>query len=103
MGELRTFYQQIADHVKKNISKGYTSESIKYSLMSQGYSRTSVEKAIALANKQLAEEIPQLVEKPVITRKVLGVDELDTIKENVEQEEKGFFYRLKQGFKNLFS
>jgi hypothetical protein len=59
--------QQIADHIKKNLSKGYTMESLKFSLMNQGYSRISIEKAIDLANLQLASKVPILKEKPQIT------------------------------------
>lgn len=62
--------QQIAEYFKRNLAKGYTIESIKFSLMSQGYSRISVEKAIELANEQLAEKAPILKEKPQITYKL---------------------------------
>ncbi len=84
------YIQQLADYLKRNLAKGYTLDSLKFSLISQGYSRISVEKAIELANKQLAEKAPEMKEKPQITYKV--IPEVDIKKE-------GFFRRL---FKRLF-
>ena len=77
--------QQIAEYFKRNLAKGYTIESIKFSLMSQGYSRISVEKAIELANEQLAEKAPILKEKPQITYKLTPTESFN---------EPGFFKRL---------
>jgi len=65
-----THAQQLADYIKKNLKKGYTMDSLKYSLISQGYSKISVENAIDLANKQLATEIPEMNERPEITVKI---------------------------------
>ncbi|MEK6872840.1 MAG: hypothetical protein AABW90_02410 [Nanoarchaeota archaeon] len=79
-----TFIEQIADHIKKNLKKGYTIDALRFSLISQGYTRISVEKAIELANKKLAEELPLMKEKPEITYKV----------EPVIQEKKSFFKRI---------
>jgi SOS response regulatory protein OraA/RecX len=59
--------QQLADYIKKNLSKGYTPDSLRYALMNQGYSRTSVEKAMEIANKQLAQSAPKIQEKPIVT------------------------------------
>ena len=67
MNPSRDPVQQLADYFKKNLSKGYTPDSLKYSLMSQGYSKISVEKALSLANKQLASLAPKMREKPQIT------------------------------------
>lgn len=58
--------QQLAEYIKKNISKGYTADALKYSLMNQGYGRTSVERALEVANKQLADEAPKMKERPQI-------------------------------------
>lgn len=54
--------QKLADYIKKNLSKGkgYTTESLKWALISQGHSKTAVDKAIELANKQLAALAPKL-------------------------------------------
>lgn len=75
--------QQLADHIKKNLSKGYTIESLKFSLMNQGYSRISVQKAIDLANLQLASQVPVMKEKPQITYTAIP-----------ESPRQGFFKRI---------
>ena len=90
--------QQLADHIKRNLSKGYTIESLRYSLMQQGYSRTSVEKAIQIANKQMAETAPKMVEKPVIRYQT--VDDEDMAAKVANQDEsQGFFKKLFGWFK----
>lgn len=84
-----TRVRKLADYFKKNLAKGYTTESLKWALIKQGYSRIEVEKAIDLVTQELAEEAPLLKEKPKITYQIL--DEQDkpvTIK--------------KSWFKNLF-
>lgn len=70
MNKSEDYIQQLANHIKINIKKGYTVEALKFSLMNQGYSRISVEKSIELANKQLAASAPEMKEKPQITYKV---------------------------------
>lgn len=76
--------QQLADYFKKNLSKGYTLDSLKFSLLNQGYSRISVNKAIELANQQLAAVAPPMKEKPQIIYRAIPDME----------EEPGFFKRL---------
>jgi len=75
--------QQLADYIKRNISKGYTIDSLKFSLTSQGYSRISIEKAIQVANEQLAAQAPVLKEKPQITYRTIP-----------EVEETSFFKKI---------
>jgi len=65
------YVEQLAEHIEKNILKGYTLDSLRVSLISQGYSRISIEKAIEIANKKLASKIPPMKEKPQITRKII--------------------------------
>ncbi len=67
----KDYVWQLADYIKKNLAKGYTLDALRFSLMSQGYSRISVEKAIELANKQLAELAPKMQEKPRISYKIV--------------------------------
>jgi len=69
------YKRQIIDYFKKNLAKGYTSETLKWALINQGYSRVVVETAIEQANKELAEKAPVLKEKPVIKYEI--VDEYD--------------------------
>lgn len=81
------YIQQLADYIKTNLFKGYTIDSLKFSLMSQGYSRISVENAINLANKQLAVKLLPIKEKPQITYKIVPEQETEPIK-------KGFWKRI---------
>tara|TARA_Y100000034_G_scaffold22914_1_gene26405 strand:- start:1473 stop:1724 length:252 start_codon:yes stop_codon:yes gene_type:complete len=78
--------QDIADYIKKNLKKGYTLDSLRFSLISQGYSKISVENAIDLVNKQMAKEIPQIKERPEIIYKV--------VTETVKTEPKSFWKKL---------
>jgi hypothetical protein len=82
------YIQQLADYIKRNISKGYTPDSLKWALTSQGHSRTEIEKAINMANEQMALQAPKMVEKPVIKVEV----------EPPVPEEKGFFSKIKGWF-----
>ncbi len=84
--------QQLADHIKKNLQKGYTVDSLRFSLLQQGYSRTSVEKAIEIANHQLASQAPKMEEKPVIKYEV--IDEEEMKRKMAEQNDGGFFKRM---------
>lgn len=85
--------QQLADYIKKNLSKGYTEDSLKFSLINQGYSRTSVEKALEMANKQLAENAPKMVEKPSVKYEVINDDEM-AAKIAAQDGKVGFWKRL---------
>ena len=84
------YIHQLADYIKRNLVKGYTLDSLKYSLITQGYSKISVEKAIDITNKELADNAPIMKEKPEITYKI--------IKENSEpiiiQKKESFWKRL---------
>ena len=89
--------QQLADYIKKNLAKGYTADSLKFSLISQGYSRTCVEKAIEIANKQLADSAPKMVEKPTVKYEVIDSDEMAA--KVAAQDGKGFFGKIASWFK----
>lgn len=62
--------QQLADHIKRNLTKGYTPDALRFSLINQGYSRITVEKAIEKANQQLAKIAPIMKEVPQISYKI---------------------------------
>jgi len=83
------YIQQLSDYIKKNLSKGYTQEALKWALIDQGHSRTEVERAVKLANEQLALSAPKMVEKPVIKIETIPPTEI---------EEKGFWARVKRWF-----
>jgi SOS response regulatory protein OraA/RecX len=66
---------RLVDYFKKNLSKGYSSDSLKFALISQGYSRTAVEKAIEQAHREFTEENKKFREKPKIKYEIF--DEYD--------------------------
>ena len=61
-----SYIEQLIKYIRKNLSKGYTIESLRWALQNQGYSRSEINRAIKLAQERMAEEIPRLEEKPVI-------------------------------------
>lgn len=77
---MATFIEQLANHIKKNLKKGYTLDALRFSLINQGYTRLSVEKAIELTNIQLAIELPKIKEKPEIIYKVFDENKKFIIK-----------------------
>ena len=85
--------QQLADYIKKNLAKGYTLDSLRFSLESQGYSKISIENSINLVNKKIAEDIPLIKEKPKITYRVLSEDN-KPIYETIISEKKGFLRKM---------
>lgn len=70
MNQPEDYIQQLANHIKMNLKKGYTLEALKFSLINQGYSRISVETAINRANQELAASVPEMKEKPQIYYKI---------------------------------
>ena len=69
------YRKNLVDYFRKNLVKGYTSESLKWALVKQGYSRSIVDRAIEQVHKELSEEAPVLKEKPRIKYEI--VDEND--------------------------
>ena len=85
------YIKNLVDYFKKNLKKGYTSDSLKLALIRQGYSKTTVERAIEQAHKELAEKAPKLKEKPIIKYEI--IDENDqpiTIKKSLWKKWFGF-------------
>jgi|TARA_B100002003_G_C14114015_1_gene535836 hypothetical protein len=91
MYDNKTPSQQLADYILKNLKKGYTLDSLRFSLVSQGYSKISVENAIELANKKLAEHIQPIKEKPTITYKIIKDDDEPIL---VEPKKESFWERV---------
>ena len=69
------YKSKLVNYFKKNLIKGYTPDSLRFALMSQGYSRTAVETALEQANVELAKKAPVLKEKPKIRYEI--IDEYD--------------------------
>ncbi|OGJ18535.1 hypothetical protein A3K73_04975 [Candidatus Pacearchaeota archaeon RBG_13_36_9] len=56
----------LIEYIEKNVKKGYKLEDLKWALISQGYSRTAVQKAVDYIqkNKKTEEPRPVKVEAP---------------------------------------
>ena len=61
----KDYTQQLADYIKRNVAKGYTTEALRWALVNQGHMRTQVDKALLLATEQMAAAAPKM-EKPVL-------------------------------------
>jgi len=93
--------QQLVNYIKKNLAKGYTLESLKWALIDQGYSRSEVQRAINLANEELAKQAPKIKEKPIIkVEREPILQELFPEKETFSDKLKIFWKNLKEFFKS---
>lgn len=63
--------QDLVDYIKKNLKKGYTKESLKWALVSQGYSKIEVEKALNRVDEELSAQAPIINAKPEIIYEVV--------------------------------
>ena len=63
--------RRLTEYFRKNLKKGYTTDSLKWALINQGYSRTAVEKAIIQVQQELAKTAPILKERPIIRHEIL--------------------------------
>lgn len=95
MGKPQSYIEQLAEYIRKNIKKGYTIDSLRQSLLNQGYTRFSIEQAIQLANKKLSSEAPPMKEKPQILYKIVDDQEREF---QVDVREKGLFSSIKRFF-----
>jgi len=67
----KNYRTNLIEYIQKNLKKGYSLESLKYALISQGYAKVIVENAITEANKELAKKAPILKEKPQIKYEII--------------------------------
>jgi alpha-beta hydrolase superfamily lysophospholipase len=81
-----TYKTRLVDYIKKNLKKGYPTDTLKIALINQGYMRSMVDEATQEAIKQMASEAPVIKEKPEIEHEVI-VDEPAV-------EKKSFWKRL---------
>ena len=91
------YKKRIINYFKKNLSRGYTEESLKWALVNQGYSRTDISRAIEQVHKELAEKAPEIKEKPKIKYQIYDKDN-KPIKVEVRRP-----FSIKNFFRNLFS
>jgi len=69
-----TYRTRLVEYIKKNLKKGYPTDTLKIALINQGYMRPMVDEAVQEAIKQMASEAPVIKEKPEIEHEVI-VDE----------------------------
>ena len=63
--------RELVEYFKKNLSKNYTADSLRFALIRQGYSKVAIDLAIEQANKEISEKAPKLTkEKPIIKYEV---------------------------------
>lgn len=69
------YKNQLVDYFKKNLAKNYNSDTLKFALINQGYSRVAVDQAYDEAVKQISETAPVLKEKPVIKHEIYDMND----------------------------
>ena len=75
--EKTNYKRKLIDYFKKNLTKNYTPNTLKFALIDQGYSRVAVEEALIKATAELAEKAPILREKPIVKYEI--IDENDKV------------------------
>lgn len=87
----KDYLQRLADYLKRNIAKGYTVDSLRWALVKQGKNRTEIERALTLAQQQMAADAPKFQSKPqlIVQRE-----------EEKKPEKKGFFESIIGWFKS---
>ncbi len=91
MRKLRSIDQtkSLIEYLEKNLKKGYKLEDLKWSLIAQGHSRVSVDKAVKFVSE---------LEKAKHPQKIKEIQEFP-IQDIKIQEKKSFFGRLKDFFR----
>lgn len=90
-----SYKDELVDYLKRNISKGYTIDSLRFALQNQGYSQVSIEQAINQMNQELAAQAPPIIkEKPKITYELY-----DDKNRKVKFNKSEFWGKLKSAFK----
>jgi len=90
-----SYKDELVNYLKRNISKGYTLDSLKFALLNQGYSQVSISQAIDQMNQELAEQAPPIIkEKPKITYELY-----DEKNRKVRFNKSDFWDKIKSAFK----
>lgn len=71
MAKKGDYVGELSDYIKNNLKKGYTKDSLKWALVTQGHSKIEIEKALKRAEEELAKDAPILKTKPVIEYEVI--------------------------------
>lgn len=88
------YKNQLVDYFKKNLSKNYNTDTLKFALIGQGYSRVAVDVAYNEAIKQISTKAPVLHEKPIIRHEIYDMNNNPIPVEPMSKWEK-FWNRLK--------
>lgn len=83
---------QLVGYIKRNLRKGYTKESLRWALISQGNSKIEVEKAFKRVDEELAKKAPELKTKPTIKYEIIEPKEYKT--KIVKNPPRSFFSRF---------
>ena len=89
MNKKGDYIGELANYIKKNLKKGYTLDSLKYALVSQGHSKLEVEKALKRTQEDQAKEAPILETKPSIVYETIDSDNIQ-----VEDDPRPFWKRI---------
>ncbi len=85
-----TYKKRLVEYIKRNLKKGYPTDTLKIALINQGYMRPTVDEAFQEAIKQMASEAPVIKEKPEIEHEII-VDEPVVEKKSFWKKLFGFF------------
>ena len=69
-----TYRAKLVEYVKRNLKKGYPSDTLRIALIKQGYMRSMVDEAIIEATNQMALEVPIIKEKPQIDHEIIPAE-----------------------------
>ena len=89
MAKAPAYTGQLSEYMKKNLKKGYTKESLRWALVSQGHSKVEIEKAFKQAEDEMAREAPLLKTKPEIK-----YEAYDSADNPIKVEKKSFWKNL---------
>jgi uncharacterized protein Smg (DUF494 family) len=79
----------LLDYFHKNLGKGYTVESLKFTLLSQGYLRSDIDRVVEIIQEK-SRKAKQDVEMKELEKK----QAVQSFHEEEKQKPKGFFGRL---------
>jgi SOS response regulatory protein OraA/RecX len=87
----------IVDYLKKNLAKGYKPQNLKWALISEGYSKIEVEKAMRIVEEENEKEfkMQELRAKKEMEKQAA---ELITDEMPVQVEKEGFWSKVKGWF-----
>ena len=87
-----TYRSKLIEYVKRNLKKGYPTETLRIALIKQGYMRSMIDEAIKEATSQMASEVPIIKEKPQIEHEIISGDEIKSaVKKSILEKIIDFF------------